>query len=54
MTRPEPDRRDVDEAQENLGSLVVASSDATGVLQGVEAPFDQVAQTDQPHPSGPD
>lgn len=47
MTEPETDRRDVDEAQEALGSLVVAGGDTAGVLQLVETPFDQVAQTIQ-------
>ena len=47
MAEPEADRRDVDEAQEALGSLVVAGGDTPGVLQLVEAPFDQVAQTIQ-------
>lgn len=47
MAQPETYRRDVDEAQEALGSLVVAGGDTPGVLQLVEAPFDQVAQTIQ-------
>lgn len=47
MTQPKTDRRDVDEAQEALDSLVVAGGDTAGVLQLVEAPFDQVAQTIQ-------
>lgn len=47
MAQPEMYRRDVDEAQEALGSLVVAGGDTPGVLQLVEAPFDQVAQTIQ-------
>ena len=44
MAEPETDRRDVDEAQEALGGLVVAGGDAAGVFQPVEAAFDEVAQ----------
>ena len=44
MAKPEADRRDVDEAQEALGALVVARSHAAGVLELVEAALDEVAQ----------
>lgn len=43
MAEPEADRRDVDEAEEAFGGLVIAGGDASGVLQLVEAPLDQVA-----------
>lgn len=33
MAEPEADRRDVDEAQEAFGGLVVAGGDATGILE---------------------
>lgn len=45
MAHPKAYRRDVDEAQEALRSFVVAGGDAAGVLQLVEAPFYQVAQS---------
>jgi len=48
MAEPEADRRDVDEAQEAFGGLVVAGGDATGVLQLVEAALDEVAQFVEP------
>ena len=44
MTDPKPDRRDVDETEEALRSLVVTGGDTAGVLQLVEAPFDQGSQ----------
>ena len=44
MAQPKADRRDVDEAEEALCSLVVTGGDTAGVFQLVEAPFDQVAQ----------
>lgn len=47
MAQPKTYRRDVVEAQEALSSLVVVGGYTPGVLQLVEAPFDQVAQTIQ-------
>ena len=44
MAEPEADGCDVDEAQEAFGSFVVASGNASGILQLVEAPLDEVAQ----------
>ena len=44
MTGPGTDRRDVKETEEALCGLVVMGGDTTGVLQLVEAPFDQFAQ----------
>ena len=44
MAHPKMCRRDVDEAQEALRSLVVAVSEVVGVIQRVEAPFDLIAQ----------
>jgi len=44
MAKPKADRRDVDGAQETLSRLVVACCDASGVLELIEAPLDQVAQ----------
>ena len=41
---PEADRCDLDEAAVAVGGLVVASCDASGVLQAVEASLDAVAQ----------
>ena len=41
---PEADRCDLDEAAVAVGGLVVASCDASGVLQAVEASLDPVAQ----------
>jgi hypothetical protein len=45
MAEPEADRCDVDEAQEALGGLVVACGHPAGVLELVEAAFDEVAQS---------
>lgn len=47
MAQPKTYRRDVVEAQKALSSLVVVGGDTPGVLQLVEEPFDQVAQTIQ-------
>lgn len=47
MAQPKTYRRDVVEAQEALSSLIVVGGYTPGVLQLVEAPFDQVAQTIQ-------
>lgn len=44
MADPEAERRYVDEAQEALGSLVVAGCDGTCVLQLFEAALDEVSQ----------
>lgn len=44
MAQPEADRCDVDEPEEALGGFVVTGSDASGVLQFVEAPFDEVLE----------
>ena len=44
MAEPKPDRRDVDEAQEAFGRLVVTGGDPAGILELVEAAFDQIAQ----------
>lgn len=44
MAEPEADRSDVDEAEKAFCGLVVASGDAAGILQLVEAPLDQVTQ----------
>ena len=44
MADPRADRCDVDEAEVAFGDLVVAGGDATGVLELVEALFDEVAQ----------
>ena len=44
MAQPESDGRDVDEAQEALGGLVVAGGDAAGVFERVEAALDEVAK----------
>ena len=38
MAEPDADGRDVDEAQEALGSFVVAGGNAPCILQLVEAP----------------
>ena len=43
MADPKPDRRDVDKAEETPCGLIVAGSNAAGVFQLVETPFDQVA-----------
>ena len=45
MAHPKAYRRDVDASQEALRGLVVTGGDTAGVLQLVEAPFDQVAQS---------
>lgn len=42
MADPETDRRDVDEAEEAFRRLVVAGLDTPGVLEFVEAAFDQI------------
>ncbi len=52
MAEPKADRRDVDEAEEALGGLVMACGDAAGVLQLVEAPLDHVAQRVDGHVDG--
>ena len=52
MAEPEADRRDVDEAQEAFGGLVVAGGDATGILELVEAPLDEIAQAIEPAVNG--
>lgn len=44
MAEPQADRRDVDEAEEAFGSLVVTCGDTAGVLHLVEAALDEVAQ----------
>lgn len=44
MAEPEADRRDVDEAEEAFGGLVVAGCDTAGVLELVETPFDEISQ----------
>jgi len=44
MAEPKADRGDVDEVQEAFGRLVVACWDASGVLELVEAPLNQVEQ----------
>jgi len=44
MAEPKPDRRDVDEAQETLRGLVITGGDPAGILEPVEAAFDQVTQ----------
>ena len=50
MAEPEADRDDIEEA---FGGPVVTGGDPSGVLQRVEATFDEVAQTTsrspQPH-----
>lgn len=47
MTNPQADRRDVDKAEEAFSCLVVAGRDMPGVLEPVEAAFDQIAQVIQ-------
>ena len=47
MADPETDRRDVNEAEEAFRRLVVASRDTPGVLELVEATFDQIPQAIQ-------
>ena len=47
MTEPEADRRDVNEAEKAFRRLVVAGRDTPGVLELVEAAFDQIAQAIQ-------
>lgn len=47
MADPKAYRRDIDEAQEALRSLVVTGGNAAGVLKLVEAPFDKVSKTIQ-------
>lgn len=47
MADPKAYRRDIDEAQEALRSLVVTGGDAACVLELVEAPFDKVSKTIQ-------
>ena len=42
MADPETDRRDVNEAEEAFRRLVVAGRDTPGVLELVEAAFDQI------------
>lgn len=44
MAEPQPDRRDVDEAQEALGGFIVSCCDAASIFELVEAAFNQVAQ----------
>ena len=48
MAEPEADGRNVDEAQEAFGSFVVTGGNASGILQLVEAPLDEVAQFVEP------
>ena len=47
MADPETDRRDVNEAEEAFRRLVVAGRDTPGVLELVEAAFDQITQAIQ-------
>lgn len=48
MAEPEADRRDIDEAKEAFGGLVVAGGDTASVLELVEAPLDKVPQPVEP------
>ena len=45
MAEPEADRRYVDEAQEAFGGLVVTGGYPSCVLELVQAPLDEVAQS---------
>lgn len=47
MADPETDGRDVNEAEKAFRRLVVAGRDTPGVLEFVEAAFDQITQAIQ-------
>jgi len=44
MADPQSDRCDVDEAEVAFGGLVIAGGNASGILELVEAPLDEIAQ----------
>jgi len=48
MAHPEPDGCDVAEPEVTFCSFVIPGSNAAGVLELIETPFDQVSQSIQP------